>query len=68
MEELVINYSSGLKGAVNISGSKNSALPIMAATLLTDGHNVLKNIPNILDIEVMKQLLQELGIKVNDEL
>ena len=66
MEELVINYSNELKGEVKVSGSKNSALPIMAATILTNGVNILKNIPNLLDIEIMKQLLQYLGIKIDD--
>jgi len=67
MEELIINHSDNLKGTVDISGSKNSALPIMAATILTDGKNTLKNIPNLSDIQVMKQLLSCLGIKLEDE-
>lgn len=67
MEELIVNYSKNLNGNVNISGSKNSALPIMAATILTTGCNVLKNIPNLTDIQVMKQLLECLGVRIKDE-
>ena len=66
MQELIINYSKDLKGVVNISGSKNSALPIMAATILTNGINTIKNIPNLSDIKVMKQLLEDLGIKISE--
>lgn len=68
MEELIVNYSENLNGNVNISGSKNSALPIMAATILTNGGNILKNVPNLSDIQVMKQLLECLGIRVKDEI
>ncbi|MBE5812351.1 MAG: UDP-N-acetylglucosamine 1-carboxyvinyltransferase [Clostridiales bacterium] len=67
MEELIINHSDNLKGTVYISGAKNSALPIMAATILIDGCSTLKNIPNLADIEVMKQLLTHTGIRINEE-
>ena len=67
MEELIINHSDALKGTVDISGAKNSALPIMAATILIDGCNILKNIPKLEDIEIMKQLLEHIGIKLKEE-
>ena len=67
MEELIINHSENLKGTVDISGAKNSALPIMAATILIDGFCTLKNIPKLADIEIMKQLLQHVGIKLKEE-
>jgi len=67
MEELIINHSENLKGTIDISGAKNSALPIMSATILIDGCSVLKNVPNLSDIQIMKQLLQHLGIKIKEE-
>jgi len=67
MEEFIINHSENLRGEIDISGSKNSALPIMAATILTNGNNILKNIPVLSDICIMKQLLECMGIKIKEE-
>ncbi|MHC5060393.1 MAG: UDP-N-acetylglucosamine 1-carboxyvinyltransferase [Planctomycetota bacterium] len=53
-----------LSGAVNISGSKNAALPIMAAAILAPGRSVIKGAPDLADISVMAKLLQSLGVKV----
>jgi len=66
MEEIIINYSPSLKGEVEISGSKNAILPIMAATILTNGENILKYVPNLTDVMIMQQLLSELGVKINE--
>ncbi len=52
-----------LAGSVTISGSKNAALPIMAATILAPGKNTLLGAPNLSDIEVMCSLLQDMGCK-----
>lgn len=52
-----------LKGAVSISGSKNSALPIMAASILVDGETVLHNVPDLADVRQMQTLLTRLGVK-----
>ena len=54
-----------LNGEVTISGSKNAALPIMAATILAPGKNTLLGLPNLSDIEVMCQLTENLGCKTN---
>jgi len=54
-----------LDGTVTISGSKNAALPIMAATILAPGKNTLLGIPNLSDISVMCKLLQDMGCKTN---
>jgi len=53
-----------LSGSVEINGSKNAALPIMAATILAAGKSVLKSVPNLSDISVFSELLGQLGCKV----
>jgi len=61
MERFIINGKKELFGAVIPSGSKNEALPILAATLLTDEKIILKNMPKIRDIEVMIEVIQKIG-------
>jgi len=53
-----------LSGAVYVGGAKNSALKLMAAALLAPGRSVIHNVPNILDVAVMGQLLRQLGCEV----
>jgi len=53
-----------LEGTVSVSGSKNASLPIMAATILAPGRSVLKSVPELLDIRVCSELLEQLGCKV----
>ena len=54
-----------LKGEVHVPGAKNSVLKLMAATLLAPGKNTITNVPDILDVEIMIELLERLGCKVN---
>ncbi|MFQ5591798.1 MAG: UDP-N-acetylglucosamine 1-carboxyvinyltransferase [Phycisphaerae bacterium] len=54
---------SRLKGAIDIGGSKNAALPIMAASLLVEGETVLHNVPNLADVRQMQLLLNRLGLR-----
>lgn len=54
-----------LKGEVHVPGAKNSVLKLMAATLLAPGKNTITNVPEILDVEIMIELLERLGCKVN---
>ncbi|WP_072863979.1 UDP-N-acetylglucosamine 1-carboxyvinyltransferase [Marinitoga hydrogenitolerans] len=54
-------------GEITISGSKNSALPILAATLLTDEEIILHNIPNLADVNTMIEILENAGKKVSWE-
>ncbi|PHT77064.1 hypothetical protein T459_20586 [Capsicum annuum] len=66
--KLVINGSgsvSTLSGHVTISGSKNSALPILAATLCCSGSSKLKNVPCLLDTRTMVSILESLGARVS---
>lgn len=64
MEKLVIEGGKPLKGEIKVSGSKNSALPLMAATLLTDEPCTLRNIPKLRDTMTMIKLLKSLGKSV----
>ncbi|MDD5069236.1 MAG: UDP-N-acetylglucosamine 1-carboxyvinyltransferase [Candidatus Omnitrophica bacterium] len=66
MDKFIIQKSS-LKGEVKISGSKNAALPVMAATLLTDGQCVIKNVPDLSDIRTMVKILECLGKEIKFE-
>ncbi len=61
MEKLVIEGGKPLKGEIKVSGSKNSSLPLMAATLLTDEPCILRNVPKLRDTMTMIKLLKSLG-------
>lgn len=56
-----LNGEKKLKGSLSVSGAKNSALPILAATLLVDGEITIENVPSILDIHRMFKLLEHVG-------
>lgn len=64
MEKLVITGPTPLKGEVNISGAKNSAVAILPATLLIDGVCIINNVPNIVDIKLSCEILEGLGAKI----
>ncbi len=64
MDSLLIKGGTPLKGEVEISGAKNSVLPIMAATLLTTEPCVIRRIPDLSDVKFMTQILESLGAKV----
>ncbi len=64
MEKIVIKGGKKLSGTISASGAKNSALPIMAACLLTDEKCVIEGVPNLRDINTMSRLLRVLGAKV----
>ena len=61
MQKLEVFGANKLKGQINISGSKNASLPILAATLLSNKKIYLDNLPNVKDIETMINLLRSLG-------
>ena len=65
---ILIEGGKKLFGNINISGAKNSALPIMAACLLTDSNIILKNIPEVGDIKTMLKLLSVQGVSVTNSL
>lgn len=64
MDKLLIRGGTPLRGEIRISGAKNSALPILAATLLTDQWVTISNIPHLHDITTMIELLGCLGVGV----
>ena len=64
MQKLEVFGANRLKGQINISGSKNASLPILAATLLSNQKVYLNNLPKVKDIETMIILLESLGSKV----
>jgi UDP-N-acetylglucosamine 1-carboxyvinyltransferase len=67
MDEILINGGKRLCGDVRISGAKNSALPILASTILGGGECVITNVPRVVDVLTMGKLLRILGVKVSHE-
>jgi len=64
MNTIIIQGGRPLQGEVTPSGNKNAALPLLTASLLTDQMITLKNLPNIGDVQIMRRLLQSLGIQI----
>jgi UDP-N-acetylglucosamine 1-carboxyvinyltransferase len=66
MDKIVIEGGLPLQGEVQISGAKNAALPILAATLLAPGEHRLDNLPALADIHTCKKLLSNLGARFKE--
>ncbi|MFM8558045.1 MAG: UDP-N-acetylglucosamine 1-carboxyvinyltransferase, partial [bacterium] len=64
MDALVIEGGRRLSGRVAISGAKNAALPVMAATLLAPGVHTLRNVPDLLDTRTFARVLEQLGARI----
>jgi len=64
MQKLIIKGKKILSGSINISGSKNATLPILAATILSDKPLVLKNVPLVQDVYTMINLLKFIGLNI----
>src|SRR5688572_25525049 len=64
MDRLLIHGGVALEGDVRISGAKNAALPILAATLLADGPVSVGNVPHLQDVTTMIELLGQMGVSV----
>ena len=64
MSEYIIRGGKKIEGEVKISGSKNSALPIIAGSILNGGKTTLYNVPNIHDTQMMFEILKQLGATV----
>jgi UDP-N-acetylglucosamine 1-carboxyvinyltransferase len=67
MDRFIIEGGHPLRGEVTPAGNKNSALPALAACLLTDQPVILNNMPDILDIRAMRSLLESLGVDIHVE-
>jgi len=65
VEKFIIEGGIPLKGDVTPSGNKNAALPLLAACLLTDEPIIFHNMPNILDVLAMKNLIESLGVQIS---
>ena len=65
MRSLIINGTSRIGGTVEVGGNKNAVLPMIAATLLTDDDVVLRNVPEITDVDMMLKILSALGASVD---
>ena len=65
MQKIIINGGCPLNGSIHISGSKNAALPIMAASILTNDKLELSNVPNLDDVKTMSKVLSSLGVEVD---
>ena len=64
MDRITIRGGNPLRGEVVVSGAKNAALPVLAATLLASGRHVVRNVPSLRDITTMKRLLEHLGCEI----
>ncbi len=64
MDKLIVHGGSTLKGTINISGSKNASLPILAASILTGETCIIRRVPDVSDTNYMIQILSALGAEV----
>jgi UDP-N-acetylglucosamine 1-carboxyvinyltransferase len=64
VSRLLVRPGEPFRGEVTISGAKNSALKLMAASVLTEGRYVLRNVPEIADVDIMGRLLEAMGMSV----
>ena len=67
MGKIIITGGQKLKGEIVVEGSKNAVLPILAATVLNGGINIIKNCPKLRDVEIVFEILRRIGCKVKVE-
>ena len=67
MDKIVIEGGRPLEGTVKVSGAKNAVLPVLAATLLTRGRNIIEGVPKVRDVVTMIKLLKALGAEVESD-
>lgn len=67
MDALEIRGGIPLQGTCEVYGAKNSALPILAATVMVEGASVIEGVPDLEDVRVMIEILQSLGATVTRE-
>ncbi|MTI49041.1 UDP-N-acetylglucosamine 1-carboxyvinyltransferase [Sporosalibacterium faouarense] len=65
MGKYIIEGGKRLVGEINVTGAKNSVLPVLAATVINNDTSTIFNCPNLRDVEVMEQILKTIGCKVN---
>ena len=64
LSKIVVNGGKKLSGSVRIHGAKNAVLPILAATVMAEGVHVIHNCPELSDVSVTCEILEELGARV----
>lgn len=64
MDKLIIQGGQRLSGSIRVSGAKNAALPVLAATLLADSPMTVSNIPHLQDITTTMELLGRMGVRL----
>lgn len=67
MSRFIIEGGRKLKGKIKVSGNKNAILPCLSACLLTEEEVILRNVPEILDVQVFLQILKKIGVQVKSE-
>jgi len=67
MDQIRIRGGNRLDGVIHVSGAKNAALPLMAASMLTDDVLTLSNLPALADIETMASLLRQHGVRISTD-
>ena len=67
MDKIIIRGGERLIGEVEVSGSKNAALPIFVSSLLSEGDNFFHNVPDLRDVQTIIKVLNNLGVKVSKE-
>src|SRR6266568_1800621 len=65
MDKIILEGGVALRGEVQVSGAKNAALPILAATLLAEGEHAVSNLPDLADVRTMGRLLASMGCEVS---
>jgi len=65
LDKFIIEGNTVLKGEVEISGAKNAAVAILPATLLVNGITTLENVPNISDVKILCEIMEQLGAKIS---
>ena len=64
MAKFLVQKSKPLNGEVVISGAKNAVLPLMAAAILAEDKCIIRDVPDLRDVEVMKELLASMGSEI----
>lgn len=67
LEKFIIRGQKRLKGEVTVSGAKNAAVAILPAAILSDGKCIIENVPDILDITILKKIMTKLGAKIHPQ-
>ena len=65
MDKIIVKGGQRLEGEIDVSGAKNAALPLLAASLLAEGEHTFRNVPDLLDVATMLKLLRTMGCQAD---